>query len=265
MEHADLLALYDQEQRIDIEWPGQRREMTEHVVRHINLAERADLYSYLVYSRLNSDNADAVIQQEMEYFRRLGHHMEWKLCSHDQPADLDHRLAAAGFSIEEPEAIMVLNLQALPTTLKKPVSSSVRRIMHPEQIAEMLSVQREVWGKNFEVLAAELAESLRERPDQLSIYAVYVDDLPVSSAWIRYTPRSQFASLWGGSTLSPYRGHGHYTALLTVRAQEAVRRGMCFLTVDASPMSRPILEKNGFRLITWARECNWTNQTSTGA
>jgi len=78
----------------------------------------------------------------------------------------------------------------------------------------------------------------------------------VSSAWVRFNPGSQFASLWGGSTLEQYRGQGHYTALMAVRAQEAARRGVRFLTVDASPMSRPILEKQGFRVISWANDYN---------
>lgn len=257
MEHQELLALYDQEQRIDIEWPGQRRQVAEHVVRHINLDAEDDPYSFVVYSSLNTDNADAVIRREIDYFRQLGHNLEWKLYEHDTPADLKARLEAAGFVIEEAEAIMVLDLQAMPDALREPVSPAVRQVEQPDQVSGVLDVQRDVWGENFERLGGELANTMRQWPDQLTVYAAYVDGVPVSSAWIRYTRNSQFASLWGGSTLAAYRGRGFYTSLLGVRAQEAARRGMRFLTVDASPMSRPILEKLGFQVITWAYECNW--------
>ena len=39
--------------------------------------------------------------------------------------------------------------------------------------------------------------------------------------------------------------------------QEASRRGARFLTVDARPMSRPILERIGFKLLTFANALNW--------
>ncbi|EQD40871.1 GCN5-related N-acetyltransferase, partial [mine drainage metagenome] len=57
----------------------------------------------------------------------------------------------------------------------------------------------------------------------------------------------------GGATVPDYRGRGLYTALLAVRLQEAKRRGARFLTIDAGPMSRPIVEKYGFRLLTFAQ------------
>jgi hypothetical protein len=54
-----------------------------------------------------------------------------------------------------------------------------------------------------------------------------------------------------------YRGQGLYTALLAIRAQEAISRHVEFLTVDASAMSRPILEKFGFIKIAESYPCKW--------
>ncbi len=65
------------------------------------------------------------------------------------------------------------------------------------------------------------------------------------------------ASLWGGSTISGFRKRGLYTALLAVRAQEANARGVRYLTVNASAMSRPILEKFGFEVIAYSHPCKW--------
>jgi hypothetical protein len=42
-----------------------------------------------------------------------------------------------------------------------------------------------------------------------------------------------------------------------VRLQEAKARGVKYLTVDASPMSRPILEKFGFEFIANTHACKW--------
>lgn len=255
MESSELLALYDQDQRISLEWPGLRREVTEHVVRYIGMDEDHD--AFITYAWIDEANADEVIRQEQAYFAQLGHQLEWKLYTHDPLADLKDRLEAAGFEAAEPEAVMVLDLQNAGADLLALSSPAVRQITDPDQIIGVLEVQARVWQEDFSMLAAGLADTLRMLPDQISIYAAYADDVPVSSAWIRYFPGSQFASLWGGSTLPAHRGQGHYSALLAVRAQDAAQRGIHFLTVDASDMSRPILEKHGFQIISWTCEYNW--------
>jgi GNAT superfamily N-acetyltransferase len=69
------------------------------------------------------------------------------------------------------------------------------------------------------------------------------------------TPRSQFASLWGGSTLPEFRGRGLYSALLEARITEARQHGIRFLTIDAMAMSRPIAARFGFQVLTHATGC----------
>ena len=46
--------------------------------------------------------------------------------------------------------------------------------------------------------------------------------------------------------------------LLAARAQEARARGFLLLSVDASPMSRPILEKHGFQSLAAFTPCKWS-------
>jgi len=67
----------------------------------------------------------------------------------------------------------------------------------------------------------------------------------------------RFAGLIQAATLPAYRGRGLYTALVAIRVQEAGQRGIRFLDADSSPMSRPILEKLGFRRLTQAHPCAW--------
>ena len=71
-----------------------------------------------------------------------------------------------------------------------------------------------------------------------------------------YNP-GHFAGLWGGSTLAAYRGRGLYTALLAARVREARARGVPYLTIDAGAMSRPIVARHGFEVITYATACEW--------
>lgn len=249
-----LLAMYEREERIEHVWPGMRRDATPHVVRQIDIPGRD---SFIIHSSLDAENVDQAIDAQIEFFKRRNQNFEWKVFNHDAPPDLKERLAARGFDIGEVEAIMVLDLQSAPEALLQPVAHDVRRITAPEGIRDVVVVQDEIWEDNRGWLGAQLIEELRRTPDHLSIYVAYVEGIPVSSAWVRFPARGRFASLWGGSTLASYRGRGLYTSLLAVRVQEARQRGTPFLTIDASPMSRPIVEKHGFQVLTFAHACKW--------
>jgi len=258
MNKTEILALFDEEQRRDIQPYRFKREVTPHLIRHICTAtEWGD--GMVIYSRLTPDNADEIIAAEVAYFQSLGQNFEWKVYDHDTPADLKERLAAQGFSVGEVEAVLVLDLDEAPQALLEPVSHEVRRISQPAQLEDVAVVQRHVWpDKSFAAwLEQALRDNLQGDPDHISIYCAYVDGRPASSAWITFHEGSQFAGLWGGSTLPEYRRRGLYTALVAVRLQEARRRGARFLTIDASPMSRAVLEKFGFQFLTSTYPCQW--------
>jgi hypothetical protein len=256
MNKAQIIALYDQDQRIAVEYPGMRREVTPQVVRHIDTLDTRD--GAVVYSNLNEANADDIIREQVAFFESLGQGFEWKLYDYDRPADLKDRLAAFGFVIEEEEAIMVLDLAQAPQNLWQPAQQDIRKIVDPANLSDVVAIKEQVYpGEDFSGLAEYLGEALRNYPEQMSVYVAYVAGQPVSAAWIYFPRRSQFASLWGGSTISGFRQQGLYTALLAVRAQEAKARQVRYLTVDASPMSRPILEKFGFELIAYSYPCKW--------
>jgi hypothetical protein len=255
MDISQLRALYDQDQRIAIEYTDMQREVAPPVVRYIDASEmRRGLISY---SQLEETNADEVIHAQIEYFESLGQNFEWKLYDYDRPADLKDRLQAHGFAIEEEEAILVLDMEQAPAFFWQPVTHQIQRITDPAQLTDVQTVQQQVWNEDFTWLIAYLAETLSRHPDQMSVYVAYVNDRPASAAWTYFPQHSQFASLWGGSTISDFRKQGLYSALLAVRAQEARARGVKYLTVDASPMSRPILEKFGFQLIAYSHPCQW--------
>ncbi len=121
----------------------------------------------------------------------------------------------------------------------------------------MIELLEEVWQTDFSGLGTLLEEDLWKRPSFSSIYIAYVDDLPACVGWVQFHENSQFASLWGGTTLPQYRDQGLYTAVMATRVQEAIRRGYSFLTIDATNMSRRIAEKYGFQLLTYAHACMW--------
>lgn len=258
MELQELLALYDLEERIKAEWPGMAREETDLVIHHqpIHPSKHHDS-CYIAYTRLDADTADRAIEEQIAYFRGLNLKIGWKLYEHDQPPDLNARLLLRGFTADELESIMALELNNVPAELLQPVSLDIRRIHDPELLRDVEAVEEAVWDDDQSGIIAYLGDALRDFPEKMSVYAGYDGDLPVSVAWLYIEEGRPFASLWGGSTLAAYRKRGYYTALLAIRLQEAVRRGARFLTIDASPMSRPIVQRFGFRQITTACDYNW--------
>jgi GNAT superfamily N-acetyltransferase len=74
----------------------------------------------------------------------------------------------------------------------------------------------------------------------------------------RFRPGTQFAGLWGGGTLSEWRGRGIYRALVSRRAQLAAARDFRYLQVDASSNSAPILRRLGFQPIATTTPYVWT-------
>jgi GNAT superfamily N-acetyltransferase len=164
---------------------------------------------------------------------------------------------AHGFVPQDPDAVMILDLETMPPVLSQPVTLDVRRITDPARLSEIAALQQEVWNEDYGWLITSLGRTLREKPEELSVYIAYADDQPVSAGWIDYHEGNPFAGLWGGATLPAYRKQGFYTALVAVRAQEAIQRGVRYLTIDASPMSRAVLEKFGFELMAYAWECNY--------
>ncbi len=262
MKPDELLAVFDREQRVGLEAYGFRREVTSAVVRHVPEPGFGG-EGFISYSRLDDRSADEVIREQIGYFSALALDFEWKAYDHDPPPDLLQRLATHGFECEEPEALCVLDLEDAPPGLWQPVTQEVQRILDPASLEDVTAVHDQVWGESHPWLVSQLAKEMNEDGDHISVYAVYSGGVPVSSAWIRFHPPSQFASLWGGSTLPEYRRRGFYTALLAVRAQEARRRGFRFLTIDASPMSRPIVERHGFQFLTYTHPCKWRSRGSS--
>lgn len=252
MDIAEVLALFDRDQRREITFPDMERQVLPGIVRF--LRPRPGM-SFILYSDLDEATADATIDAQLAYFEKNNLKMEWKVFGHDRPADLAQRLIARGFAPEEEDAIMVLDVASAPASLLAEPAVDVRRLTDPAQLADVVTVLEAVWAEKFNWVYERLGRHMAI-PGYLSIYVAYVDEQPAAVAWTYFNAGS-FAGLWGGSTLSPYRRRGLYTALLAARVREARARGVPYLTVDAGSMSRPIVERHGFQLLTTSVSCEW--------
>jgi len=252
MDPKHILAIYDQDRK-GVSLIGMQREETSHLVRHLSPSGEG----LIIYSNLNSTNVEEVIQEQIAHFESTGCDFSWVVFDHDTPANLKDRLLAHGFLAEEPEAILILDIEDLSQDLEKLINFDVQRIIDTDKIDDVLTIRQQVWQSDYSSMAQSLTKRLIDAPESLGIYVAYVDGKPVSTAQISFFQNGHFAGLVQAATLPDFRGRGLYTALVATRIQEAKRRGIRFVDADASPKSRPILEKIGFQWLTDSYSCEW--------
>lgn len=250
----DVLARYDLEERFAARPSDGIREETPHLVRHVRPVDRESFVSFV---RVDAANADRVIRDEIAYFRQTGRSFEWKHFGHDGPADLLERLASAGAEIGDEEALMVLDLADPPALVGEPPMHDVRMVGPGDDPLDFLALGRAISPGHAKELEVELRAGAVDRGETV-LFVGYLDEQPMSYGRLTLTEGSSFAGLYGGATLPPARGRGLYRALVAARVREARSRGRRYATVDAGEMSRPILERLGFTLLSTTRPCTWT-------
>lgn len=258
MNAADLLALYDQQERRNASFPGTERVETTHTLRFVAWQGENSFVLHSHLSELDERAIDRIIDEEIAYFTERGAAFEWKVYSHDTPANLVERLVAHGFEAGEEETLLIRALEDAPSRLFDLRGHTVERLTDPADVDHVLVVEDEVWGGENPGLAQRLRREIVEAPDYLSVFLARVEGTPVGAAWMTYAPASDFGSMWGGSVLEGYRGRGIYGALVAARAREARARGRRFLMIDAGPMSRPIVESLGFIPVATTVPCTYT-------
>ncbi|TWP53401.1 GNAT family N-acetyltransferase [Lentzea tibetensis] len=195
---------------------------------------------------------DALIVRQRDFFAARGEEVEWKTRGHDLPADLPERLVAAGFVAEEQETVLIGETAKL-AEMKSDQSTAVREVTEDADMHRIAEMASEVWGDDRSWLAQEL---INRTPDTVVVVAE-ADGRVVSSSRLVFEPGTDFAGLWGGSTLEQWRGRGLYRALVAHRARIAAARGVRYLQVDATEDSRPILQRLGFVAVTTTTPFVW--------
>ena len=253
LDAAALLAAYDTQLRGRVPDPVPEGWRVEHdgPVHRMFMGRSGGFVGYRSVADLAADELDALIARQRDIFAARGEPVEWKWHSHDLPADLPDRLRKAGFEPEERETVVVGLAEPLTAeTVPLPEGVRLRQVTTRADLDRIAAMESEVWNEPRNWLAEGLAAELAADPDALTILVAEADGTIVSAGWVRYSPGTEFASLWGGSTLQRWRRRGIYRALVAARARLAVQRGYRYLQVDASDDSRPILERLGFVPLT---------------
>ncbi len=223
-------------------------------------AANGEGWSGVTWSDLEAGTADEVIAEQVGYFADRGEQFEWKLYSYDRPPDLGERLASAGFAAEDAEALMVADAGQIAghdgTEVVLPDGVRLVQVTDEAGVELMIEVHDRVFGPDPR-LHRSLMGQLRSSPELVVLVLAMAGDIPVCSARVSFGA-TDFAGLWGGGTLPQWRGRGIYRATVGYRARLAAARGYRYLQVDASPESRPILERLGFACLAITTPYVWS-------
>lgn len=195
---------------------------------------------------LGNDPQGAICRQ-VDFFTARRERVEWKTYSYDQPADLTARLTHAGFVAEDAEVLLLGEASGLIHVTDLPPGVQLREVSSDDDLGRVEALMGTIWGSGSG--DGSLAREIRANPNALDV--VVAEESPegpvLCAGWLRYSPGTDFASMWGGSTLPSWRRKGLYRATVTHRARLAQQRGYRFMRLDTSPDSRPILVRLGLR------------------
>jgi ribosomal protein S18 acetylase RimI-like enzyme len=261
-----VLARFDREVRRSLV-PPQPGWLSERVGPVIRVTSPPGLVygCYVEWSDLDADSADEQIAAQVEYFGGLGRRFEWKTYGYDSPADLPQRLTRAGFVAEDPETLVIGSLDAVTAACAgsaPPPGVRVRTIDAGDALAwtGIGLLHDLVWGASSGEWVQGLVSEVAADPAAITVLVAEVEASGevVCAGWVRFHQGTGFASLWGGSTAPAYRGQGIYRTLVGQRAALAAQRGFDFLQVDASPDSRPILQRLGLQVVSTTTPYVWS-------
>jgi GNAT superfamily N-acetyltransferase len=252
---ADLLAAYDEQLRGDGESaPDVETDRDGPLVR-VHYRHRGFI-GYRSLEGLSDQELDALIDRQIVHFAARGQAFEWKTRGHDWPSDLPDRLRAHDFVAEPRETVLIGVAADLAADPVLPDGIALRPVRADDDLRRIAAMESAVWDEDWSWLADELSDLVASGDTEVLV-AETADEV-VSAGWIAYKPGTDFAGLWGGSTLAAWRGRGIYRALVARRAQLAVGHGYRFLQVDASDDSRPILQRLGLVAVTTTTPYVWT-------
>jgi GNAT superfamily N-acetyltransferase len=219
-------------------------------------------WSEVAWSKLDESNADVEIAKQIEYFSSRGLGFAWRVYDADLPLDLRSRLERAGLHLDYTSELMIAKVADVSTDVDLPPSVSLSTESGQVGIDRLIEVHEKVFGTDHSQLRRSLLAQFSTSPWLSELVVIMADGVPVSSSRVEFLPDRDFASLWGGSTLSQWRGKGLFRAMVAQRTREAAKRGYSYLYVTASSESRPILERLSFESMGRVLTYTWQPASS---
>ncbi len=263
MDVAELREAYDTQLREDAE-VGRAVSVVRHPPLLWAVFGDGGMVTYRTLGGAEGEDLDALIDVSLAHFRDATdvRTAEWKTRGHDAPGDLGARLVAHGFVAGGLETVMIGPAAELAVEVEIPGGVTIRRLeVGPnllDEVARAGAMQTHVFGGHAGRDPERVAEQIAADPIHLQLWVAEAHGEVVAAGSLDVVLGTEFAGLWGGAVLAPWRGHGIYRALVAARARAALDLGVRYMHSDCSPMSRPILERSGLIAVTTTTPYVWT-------
>jgi GNAT superfamily N-acetyltransferase len=210
--------------------------------------------SYVSAIRTTAAKLDRTIQEVRGAIREVGHtRAVWHVGPSCRPEGLEAALLARGFRPAsgapfEPELTAMVVVEPPP---RGPSEVEARMVRDFDEYLATMRIAVATMGEGEPEDGGWLAaaRAIWDAPDgvaRLTHVALIGGEL-VGFAWAFATPVG--IMLNGGAVRPEWRGRGAYRALVAARWNTAVRLGTPALAIQAGAMSRPILERCGFKAL----------------
>lgn len=239
-----VLSAFDDQMRREVK-PGPTEEV-ERDGQVVRIIASGGGWSGVVWSDLADGDADTAIVAQIDRFAVLAQPWEWKLYSYDRPLDLPERLEAAGLTPDPVETLLVAEIAELAPQQSSVAGVKLVPVVDNAGVDALVQVHDEVFGGDHSGICRPVLAGLAKRPRSVEAVVAMAEGRAVAAGRVEFCEGTAFASLWGGGTLPAWRGRGVFRSLVAYRAELARERGFQYLQVDATPDSRPILQRLGF-------------------
>lgn len=260
-DHARFLAAYDEQLRTDAETPSAIAVTELGPLRLVTFAGGRGFVTYQHLAGADADTIAGLVGAAIVHFRADPEitRVEWKTRGHDRAPGLHQCLLDHGFAAEEPESIMIGAAESLAVDVPLADGVTLRQVSMENDVRAMSEMSARAFD-DTPAEGVEMAEALLRRlalDDGMELWVAEADGQVVSAGRLEPVPGTDFAGIWGGSTLAEWRGRGIYRALTAARARSALRRGKTLIHSDSTEYSRPILERYGFLKVSTTTPYEW--------
>lgn len=241
-----VLKAYDDQLRTDAETLGAVAVSRQGPLWLVTVGEGRGFVTYRDLGGADASGTARLVEAAVAHFdAKPGiDEVEWKTRGHDRAPGLHEALLASGFVPEEPESIMVGEARLLAVDVPLPDGVGLRAITSEADVRAATAMQDRVFGSSGS--EARVAAVLRLlEAGETEVWVAEAGGEVVSAGRVEPVPGTEFAGIWGGSTLESWRGRGIYRALTAARARTAIARGKRYLHSDSTEFSRPILDRAG--------------------
>ena len=260
-DRSRFLAAYDDQLRTDAETPSAVAVSVLGPLRLVTFAGGRGFVTYQDLGRADADGIRRLVTAALAHYQADPEivRVEWKTRAHDRAPGLHQSLLDQGYVAAEPESILIGAAQRQAVDVRLPDGVTLRQVTEGSDVRAMTAMSAQAFGDPVTEEAA-MADALLRRltlDDGMELWVAEADTHVISAGRLEPVPGTQFAGIWGGSTLKEWRGRGIYRALTAARARSALRMGKTLIYSDSTEHSRPILERYGFLKVSTTTPYLW--------